>query len=270
MKKNTRKTFYLVTFFALAAVIAMGFLVVPNFNSSSTVSAQKAEVNTEVATADMIAIATNMRSAGNFTVFADKAISDAGNSRIKGNVGVAGKGGQIDLSRASVDGNTSVDPSEADRAKSDLAYTFYGISQLPCTELADSELGGKSFSPGVYCVSSARIAGQVVLDAKNDASGVFIFRISGSLNTKAGSSIELMNQASPGNVYFVASDVVTVGKGSSIKGSILAENDVKVDDGSTVTGRILSLKGGISLSNDSVQLADGYIQICKAVNPRCR
>ena len=267
MKKNTRKTFYLMTFFAIAAMVAMSFLVVPNFNNSGTASAQKADVNTEVATADMIAIATNTRSAGNFIVFADKAISDTGNSRIGGNVGVAGKGGQVELNGASVQGNTYVDPSDALRAKSDLANAFYGISQLPCTELADSELGGKSFSPGVYCVSSARLAGQAVLDAGNDPSGVFIFRVSGSFNTKTGSSIELVNQASPGNVYFVASDAVNVGKGSSIKGSIFAENDVKVDDGSSITGRILSLKGGVSLNNDSVQLVDGFIQICKAVDP---
>ncbi len=267
MKKNTRKTFYLLTFFALAAAVAMGFLVMPNFNNSGTVSAQKAGANKQLATADMIAIATNIRSAGSFTVFADRGISDTGNSQIKGDVGVAGKGAQVSLDRSYVQGNTSVDPSDALRAQTDLGAAFYGLNSLPCTELADSELGGKKFTPGVYCVSSARLAGQAVLDAENNPSGVFIFRVTGSFNTKTGSSIELVNQAVPGNVYFVAGDAVNIGKGSSIKGNIFAENDVKADDGAAINGRIFSLKGGVSLSNDSVQLADGYIQICKVVDP---
>ncbi len=267
MKKNTRKTFYLMTFFAIAAMVAMSFLVLPNFNSSGTVSAQKAEVNTEVATADMIAIATNIKSAGSFAVFADRGISDTGLSQIKGDVGVAGKGAQVNLDSAVVQGNSYVDPSDALRAQKDLAASFNALNQLPCQELADSELGGKRFTPGVYCVSSARLAGQAIMDAQNDPSGVFIFRVSGSFNTKTGSSIELANRAVPGNVYFVASDSVNVGNGSSIKASIFAENDVKVADGSTINGRILSLKGGVSLSNDSVQLADGFIEICKVVDP---
>lgn len=263
MKKNNRKTFYLVTLFALVAVAVAGFLMMP---TNGTVSAQS-KADREIATSEMIAISLNTRSAGNFAIFADKAVSDTGNSQIKGNVGVAGKDARVNLDSASVQGNTFVSPEDADRAQSDLAASFNAINQLPCVEVADSELGGKVFTPGVYCLSSANLAGSVTLDAKNDPGATFLFKVAGSFNTGVNSNVNLTNQASASNVVFFAGDSARIGKGSNIKGSIYAENSVKAENGSTVNGRILSLKGGVELDGASVVLADGTLEICKVVDP---
>ena len=263
MKKNTRKTFYLVTLFALVAVAVASFLMMP---TSGIVSAHS-KADREIATPEMIAVSLNTRSAGNFAIFADKAVSDTGNSQIKGNVGVAGKDGGVNLDIASVQGNTFVSPEDATRAQSDLAASFNAINQLPCVDVADSELGGKVFTPGVYCLSSANLAGSVTLDAKNDPSATFLFKVAGSFNTGVNSIVNLTNQASASNVVFFAGDSARIGKGSNIKGSIYAENSVKADNGSTVNGRILSLKGGVELDGANVVLADGTLEICKVVDP---
>ncbi len=276
MKKNiqknflqqvSRKTLYLATLFAVAAVAVAGFLLVPNFNNG-TVSAQD-RVNAEKATNEMLSISLDFKTATDFAILADRGISDAGNSRITGNVGVAGKDAQIDLARASVQGKSfGAQDVQVDmnRAQKDLAGAFNAINQLPCTDVAESDLGGRKFTSGVYCVSSARLAGQITLDGENDPAAIFVFRITGSLNTKDGSSISLLNAAQAPNVFFVASDSINIGKNSDFRGSILAQNSIKVDTGSTVSGRALSLKGDVSLDGATVVLADGTLEICKVVD----
>ena len=275
MKKNiqknflqqvSRKTFYLAALFAVAVAAVAGFLLVPN--NGGTASAQD-RVNAEKATNEMLSISLDFKTATDFAILADRGISDTGNSRIKGNVGVAGKDAEINLARASVEGKSfGAQDVQVDmnRAQKDLAGSFNAINQLPCTDVAESDLGGRKFTSGVYCVSSARLAGQITLDGENDPAAIFVFRITGSLNTKDGSSISLLNAAQAPNVFFVASDSINIGKNSDFRGSILAQNSIKVDNGATVTGRALSLKGDVSLDGANVVLADGTLEICKVVD----
>jgi len=270
LRRISTKTFYLMTLFALVAVAVMGFLLVPTFNSTGTVSAQD-RANVERATTEMLSISLDIKTAGNFAILADRGISDTGNSKIKGDVGVAGKDAAVSLDRANIQGNTYINQEgqsvDTLRAQKDLAASFNAINQLPCTDVADAELGGRKFTPGVYCLSSARLAGQVVLDAENDPKAVFLFRVAGSLNTKGDSGVSLVNSAQANNVFFVAGDSVNVGKNSDFQGSIFAENSVKVDNGATVSGRILSLKGDVTLDGATVVLVDGTLEICKVVDP---
>ena len=62
-----------------------------------------------------------------------------------------------------------------------LSDLFSSVSQLPCTEVGGEELGGRSFKAGVYCLSSARLAGEMILDGGDDPSAIFIFNVRGSL-----------------------------------------------------------------------------------------
>ncbi|MGB7068111.1 MAG: ice-binding family protein, partial [Pyrinomonadaceae bacterium] len=150
--------------------------------------------------------------------------------------------------------------------KGDMAKSLSAINQLPCTELKGSALGGKTLTPGVYCLASADLAGDLRLDGQNDASSVFIFRIAGSLNAKAGSSVVLENLAQAGSVFFIANDKATIGTGSSFNGRILAENDIVVESGAFVGGKMASAKGRVSASPEAnLGGGTGTLQICKVV-----
>ncbi|MCA1622405.1 MAG: DUF3494 domain-containing protein, partial [Acidobacteria bacterium] len=194
---KNRKTFYLVTLIALVAVAVAGYLLVPTFSSTSTVSAQENESKAIKVTGDEVATPEMLRYALDF---------------------------------------------KAD----EMAKSFSALNQLPCTEVSDTDLTGKSFKAGVYCLSSAQLAGKLVVDAETDPSAIFIFKIAGSLNTKNGSSVELENNAQAANIFFVAGDGATVREGTNLRGSILAKNSVKVDDGAMVEGRLLSLNSKVS------------------------
>ncbi len=193
----------------------------------------------DVATQAMLDYALNLRTASEYTVYAERGVSQKGSS-IKGEIGDA---------RRDAAGR---------KATKELSNSIDAIRQLPCNEVKSSDLG-RSFTPGVYCLDSAELAGEMVLTG-GDAASTYIFRVAGSLNAKSGSSIRLENGAQAGNVYFVA-DEATVASDSTFRANILTTK--KADIAGTVTGKVLSL-GEVSM--DMAHVAGGgtgTMEICK-------
>lgn len=260
------KTLYFMTRIAFAAVFAMGLLLVPAFNSTGTVSAQREK--REIAGNDLIWQALNLKSASSYSAFAEDGIADNGRSLLKGDVGVARPSASIKgINGGNVTSGLVKDTdSNSLRVKKDVSNSFSMINQLPCTEVADTNLGGRKFGPGVYCLASADLAGEMVLDAQDDISSTFIFVIAGGFNAGDGSSVSLVNKAHAANVFFVANDTTTVGEGSRIKGNLFARGSIKVGSGTTVEGRALSLAGDISLSDSILAPEAGVLEICKNID----
>jgi hypothetical protein len=147
-----------------------------------------------------------------------------------------------------------------------LSDLFSSVSQLPCTEVGGEELGGRLFSAGVYCVSSARLAGEMILDGGNDASAIFIFNVKGSFEAMRESNISLINEAKSYNVFFVA-DNALIGEGSNFGASILAKNAIEVNSTARVTGKTLSVSGKVNAPEVASPDGggNGNIEICKRV-----
>jgi hypothetical protein len=146
-----------------------------------------------------------------------------------------------------------------------LSDLVSSVSQLPCTEVS-GELGGRKFQPGVYCVPSARLAGEMVLDGGGDANAIFIFNAKGSLEAMRESNISLVNEAKAFNVFFVANNA-TIGEGSNFRAGILTKNTIEVNSTARVAGRTLSVSGKV----DAPEAASpdgggiGNLEICKRV-----
>ncbi len=253
-----RKTLYFMTLFALVAVAAMSVFF------SNTVSAQSGATVSRGggATHEMVARALDFRSGSNFAVFADKGISNNGSSRIKGNIGTERGAGIRGLNSANVDGAMDLDTAQAGK---DLSSSFSILRNLPATLVTDSNLSGKTFGPGVYSLASARLEGEMVLDANNDPNSIFVFKVAGSLSTAKDSRVVLANQAYAANVFFVADNSATVAEGTDFNGSIFAGNDVTVNS-AKVTGRAVSLNGTVNLNAAEVVQQMGFLEICKIVN----
>jgi hypothetical protein len=253
-----RKTLYFMTLFALVAVAAMSVF----FNN--TVSAQSGATVSRGggATYEMVARGLDFRSGSNFAVFADKGISDNGSSRIKGNIGTERGTGIRGLNSSNVDGAMDLDTAQAGK---DLSSSFSILRNLPATLVTDSNLSGKTFGPGVYSLASARLDGDMVLDANNDPNSTFVFKVSSALNTGRGSRVVLANGAYAANVFFVVEDKATVSEGTDFNGSIFAGNDVTVNS-AKVTGRVVSVNGTVNLNAAEVVQQMGFLEICKTVN----
>ncbi len=244
--RASKKTLYFLTV-ALAAIAVVGVFTLSDFNSSGTVSAQRDNSQprnaAKVARPDMYAIAFDFGSAAEFAVFADKGLAE-GNSRINGKSGVA----RNDEAGA--------------KARQDMSMAFSAIEQLPCAEKT-SELRRGSFAPGVYCASTADLAGEFVLDAKNNPGSIFVFRSEGSITTGKNLNISLINGAEAANVFFIAGDSATVGEGVVVEGNIVARNSISVGNGSTVSGKALSVDGKVTLNQAEVGPGTGALEICK-------
>jgi hypothetical protein len=253
-----RKALYFMTFFALAAVGVMSVF----FNN--TVSAQSGATVSRGsgATYEMVARALDFRSGSNFAVFANKGISDNGSSRIKGNIGTERGTGIRGLNNSNVDGAMDLDTAQAGK---DLASSFSILRNLPATLVTDSNLSGKTFGPGVYSLASARLEGDMVLDANNDPNSIFVFKVAGSLSTEKGSRVVLANGAYAANVFFVADKSATVAEGTDFNGSIFAGNDVTINS-AKLTGRAVSLNGTVNLNAAEVVQQTGFLEICKTVD----
>ncbi len=234
--------------FVLLAVMAAGLYLTTD---STTVSAQRGDrasrgetTKGEVARADMLAFALNMRSANDQTVFGQKGVrGDA--ASVSGKVSTG--------SDANLAGGLS-----GMKVRSDLTKSFSAINQLPCIDL-EGELTGGSFTPGVYCAPSANLAGDLTLEGE----GIYVFRIDGAFKTTETFGMT-MNGAKSGSVYFVAGDTASIAANSTIEGTIIARNTVDIGAGTTVKGRALSVDSEVILgASSNLVLATGVIEICK-------
>ncbi len=240
------KTLYFIKRIAFVALFAMGFLLLP---TAGTALAQKG-VDKEVATTEMLSYALNLGSVSDVAIYSENGVSDKHTTLTDGY-------------RARWSG-----AEKDDTNRKDLAKAFSSINQLPCKEIADTDLSGKTYGAGVYCLSSAELSSRLILDGENNPNAVFVFRIAGALNAKSGSSIGLVNDAQASSVFFVSNDSATVGEGVDFKGNILARNSIGVGKDAMVDGRVLSVKGDVALSGNSIlgPQQTGILEICKRID----
>ena len=190
-----------------------------------------------------MAAAVDMRSAGLYSVYAERG-STADN--VKGE---------------SFDGRAE----GFSNVKSDLKASMNYINHLPCTEVS-GDLTGRTFGPGIYCVDSGRLAGEMTFSGGGDASAMFIVRVKGGLSVDDNSAITLSDGAASGNVYVVAENGARIGSGVDFKGHLIANNDVNIGNGTKISGRTVSVSGGVTTGLGAELSAEaGTLEICKDV-----
>jgi uncharacterized protein (TIGR03437 family) len=95
-------------------------------------------------------------------------------------------------------------------------------------------------------------SGNLTLDAKGDANGVFIFQIASSLTTTSGLQVILAGGAQPSNIFWQVGSSATLGTNSVFKGTILAYESISLTTGATLDGRALARIGGVTLQSNTI------------------
>ncbi len=114
---------------------------------------------------------------------------------------------------------------------------------------AEIDLGGRSFTSGVYCFDGAiKITGIVDLIGP----GVFIFRTKMTLDAVANAEVRL-NGVAASDVFWVPVGATTLGANGIFKGSILSESSA------ITVGDMTNLQNGRVLSQAAVTLASNKI-----------
>lgn len=141
----------------------------------------------------------------------------------------------------------------AAQAQSDVTTAYNVLAgQARTATLTGQDLGGKTLIPGVYFfATAAQLTGPLTLDAKGDASAVFVFQIGSTLTTASNASVLLINGASPCNVYWQVGSSATLGTGTRFVGNILALTSITLNTGTSVSGRALARNGATTLDTNT-------------------
>mmetsp|Transcript_640 Transcript_640/g.1267 ORF Transcript_640/g.1267 Transcript_640/m.1267 type:complete len:480 (+) Transcript_640:242-1681(+) len=115
---------------------------------------------------------------------------------------------------------------------------------MPTGTLMLAEMGGKTFTKGIYTHGSAlNIAltdNVVYLDAQGDPNAQFIFNIGSTLTTSAGSKIVLQNEAKADNVFWILGKALTMGADSILVGNVLAGTAITMGTNAKIMGRAIA------------------------------
>ncbi|MGO9903597.1 MAG: ice-binding family protein [Solirubrobacteraceae bacterium] len=203
------------------------------------------------------ASAVNLGTASPFVVLGGSTVTNTGPSVLNGDLGVAPGTSLVGFGLpAVVNGATQDDDAAADQAQSDVTTAYKVAAGQPVSggnKLTGQDLGGMRLTAGAYSFSSsAQLTGQLTLDAAGDPNAQFVFEIGSSLTTASESSIQLINGASPCNVYWQVGSSATLGSTTAFKGNLMANISITVNDASTVQGRLFARTGAVTLDDNVI------------------
>ena len=222
----------------------------------------------------------------NFAIVAGGGISDVPTSAITGDIGVSPASGafitgfSVPASCPEINGTVyEVDAAGPACAVTDVAgllaargalTTAYNVAaglSVPAPATVSGDQGGTTLPPGIYkSTSSLSIAsGDLTLDAQGDGNAVWIFQMASTLTTvgcgasvpcTTGGNVMLINGANAANVFWQVGSSATIGQYTLFNGTILAYQDISINTGAEIHGRLLSgaivTSGAVTLISDIV------------------
>ena len=151
-------------------------------------------------------------------------------------------------------------PISTTQAVIDLTALYDALMAMPSTDTHAAVFGNsETLLPGVYNVAAASsLAGILTLDGNNDTTSLFIIRTGGAFNTGAASSVVLTNGARARNVYWISEGALSLGAGTVMKGTLIANNAaISGEASSDLEGRMFSTTGAVSFGPGTAYIPQG-------------
>jgi hypothetical protein len=190
-----------------------------------------------------------------FAVLAGTTVTNTGATTITGNVGVSPGTAVVGFPPGIVSGVINAADAVALQAQTDLVAAYNDAASRSTTVTVTADLGGQTLLPGVYTGGALGLTGALTLDAQGDPNAVFVFQAASTLITGSTSSINLINNANPCNIYWQVGSSATLGTNSSFIGTIIALTSITAQTGAQVDGRLLARNGAVTLDNNTIALA---------------
>jgi len=193
-----------------------------------------------------------------YAVLAGSGVSCTGTTTaIYGDVGCSPSGGVNGLpSGQPTHGNSHVNDAPASSAQSGCLGAYNDVVARPCNAtLSGVDLGGRTFTAGVYCFSTnSTLTGVLTLDGHGNQDAVFVFQVGSSLTCANNSAVVCVNGAQPKNVYWQCGNSATLGTNCAFRGTLIALTNIHCNQGSSIHGRALARNGTVTLDDCSVTL----------------
>jgi len=163
-----------------------------------------------------------------------------------GNVGADILTSITNLNDATQVGGTIIAPATGIQTAVSAAYD--ALDTQPATASLDLA-GTNTVTPGVYNIGATTLNGTLTLDGV----GVYIFRSNSSITTSGGGTVHLINGATACNVFWQIPTSMTIGTGSHVEGTIIAQTGlISMATGATLTGRALSITKQVTLDSNQI------------------
>jgi hypothetical protein len=192
--------------------------------------------------------AINLGTAANFELFSTNgAVSNTGITQITGNVGT-NNGSSTGF--GNVNGVMHDNDGVSYQCAADLLIAYNQLNvAIPTFNIAPLMGNDVTLIAGVYAIpSAATLNKNMTLDAKNDPNAKFIFQINGSFSANAESKVHLINGALACNVFWKIEGLVSLAPGTSMKGTMIANNAaINISTRDTIEGRLLTTTGAITV-----------------------
>lgn len=199
--------------------------------------------------------------AHSFGVLASTGLTNAGPTIISGDVGTSPATAVTGFPPGVIlNGSLHTNDALAVSAQGSATTAYTALGARACTGANNLALTSRTLTPGVYCYdATATLAGAIVLDAQGDPNAEFVFKVGSTLSTNAGTSVRLINGASPCNVYWRVGSTATLGANTFFTGNIVAQTGVTVGRGASVSGRIISRTAGVTLDTNAIGAPTGCV-----------
>jgi hypothetical protein len=197
----------------------------------------------------------DLASAGNYVVLAGSTITNTGNTKITGDVGLSPGSSVTGFPPGIIVGTLHISDSSADQAKLDLTTAYNDAAGRTLGPVSVSgNLGGLTLPPGLYkSTSSLEISsGDLTLDGQGDTNAVWIFQIASTLTTTSGRQVILSGGAKAANIFWQVGTSATLGTTSVFKGTIMADQAITMNTGALLEGRALARIAGVVLDGDTI------------------
>lgn len=192
--------------------------------------------------------APTLGTAANFVLFTTAgSVTNSGISHLTGNVGT---NNSSSTGFGNVNGGMHDQDLVSGQCSADLLIAYNQLNTTTPTFFPAPLLGnGTTLVPGVYSISAATTLNlDLTLDGQGNANSVFIFQIQGPLSTNANSKVKLINSAQACNVFWKVEGLVSMAAGTSMKGTIIANNAaINLNTNDTLEGRALSTAGAVTV-----------------------
>lgn len=184
------------------------------------------------------------------------AVTSGGPTTLRGDVGSSPGVAVTGFPPAATSGTIYAGGATADSAKTAFTNAYAdALTRVPTTHFAGDQ-NGSTFAPGVHQTGGAfALTGTMVLDGGGDPGAIFIFQVDAALNTAAGSTIQLINGASPENVFWQVNGAAGTGANSTFEGTILANGAITIGAGGTLIGRALAVDA-ITLASNTIRFTE--------------
>lgn len=206
----------------------------------------------------------NLRSTASFTILAATTITTTGGGAINGDVGLSpGTGAAIHLTPEQVKGTiyavdaagppgSVIDPALLDTAMGDLTSAYIAARDLVPTPVGAylnpgaGNIGGMTLGPGLYKFDGTALVTGTSVTLTGSETDVWIFQVGTNLDVGNGIQVILAGGAKPWNVFWQVGTSAVLGTTAVFKGTILADQSITMNTGSTMDGRALAANGAVT------------------------